>query len=648
MKRSEIKILVVDDEPSLARAISEAFKRTGYTSHIAETPDQARNVIKRTDIDVLVVDCMLPQINGVDLTAELQAVSSQKLKVILTSGIFKDRSFIKESIKKTNALAFLQKPFDLKECLGLVEEAYRDDLDPDRDGLSLLLSNPQASKKEILEVLTATQTAHGFDLPYLFSLALKSELSGHLNIVGQDQVSSTVSFHKGQICELSIEDKRSYFGVLLVEKGFSTEDEIEEILSQPGDQPIGQKLVEAHALSPHAITLVLKEQMLIRLSKTIQNQAVDISFSVAETLSSQTFIDLKDCQNSALDWVSSKLRPDWLKSKYLTWYENPIQIVISPSDLSGFRATDLFRSAPEALGYCNGENTLQEILELCPSSENDTLRFLHFMLISRFAFFTDRKRKTADYKGLLSRLRRMNLDQQGQDHFEVLGLNRKANLREVSRVYIDLAKTYHPDKIDALAPAEVKTLAQKVFSRISQAHEVLSNEKERLKYLRALESGVAEEALQGEALFEEARKHLAKGLHRKALELLLEIKKLKSRRSDLFIYIAWAKLKVGAPANKLTQLIEDVKKDLKEVPPEDRHQAPYLFVKGVFYRSIGDIRKAKMNLKHALAIDPYFLEAKRELVEIRPQEIHDERTFTADLTAAVSSLFGGGRKRKRR
>ena len=53
-----------------------------------------------------------------------------------------------------------------------------------------------------------------------------------------------------------------------------------------------------------------------------------------------------------------------------------------------------------------------------------------------------------------------------QDYYELLGLKKDANAKEIKKAYYDLAKKYHPD-----TNANDKTLAKK-FQDISEAYEV--------------------------------------------------------------------------------------------------------------------------------------------------------------------------------
>ena len=67
-----------------------------------------------------------------------------------------------------------------------------------------------------------------------------------------------------------------------------------------------------------------------------------------------------------------------------------------------------------------------------------------------------------------------------QDHYKVLGVERKASADDIKKAYRKLARQYHPDKNPGNAKAEER------FKQISQAHDILGDPEKRKEYDRAL------------------------------------------------------------------------------------------------------------------------------------------------------------------
>jgi DnaJ homolog subfamily C member 3 len=73
-----------------------------------------------------------------------------------------------------------------------------------------------------------------------------------------------------------------------------------------------------------------------------------------------------------------------------------------------------------------------------------------------------------------------------KDYYKILGVNRRANQKEIKKAYRELALIWHPDK-HASASEEDRDKAAKKFQLIAEAYEVLSDEESRSKYDRGEE-----------------------------------------------------------------------------------------------------------------------------------------------------------------
>ncbi|MBX7221800.1 MAG: DnaJ domain-containing protein [Blastocatellia bacterium] len=72
----------------------------------------------------------------------------------------------------------------------------------------------------------------------------------------------------------------------------------------------------------------------------------------------------------------------------------------------------------------------------------------------------------------------------GADHYQVLGISRRATSEEIKRAFREMAKKYHPDRHSQLAAFDfqVKSELERAFIRFQQAYEVLGDEAKRRKY----------------------------------------------------------------------------------------------------------------------------------------------------------------------
>lgn len=641
MQKSELQILVVEDDPTLVRAIEESLKRSGYSVQVATNYNQAKSAAKITDFHGVVADCMLPQKSGVEVALEIMQESSHDVVVVLTSGVFKDKSFSRDAQIQTRARAFLNKPFDIQELVSHFDNAFSSLIDETREPLFQLLAREQYSPRDKISAINHTEYTHGYDLPFIYTLLLDPQISGQLQIQYDDDKPVTeIGFHRGRIDMVQHPDSESYFGILLTEMGFTTPEELQEGLNQQNNKRIGERLVDNSTLSPHAIELVQHEQMVIRLSKTIQDNSAKITFIEKQKPEPDVFIDSFLHTQLLSDWICSKISLEWLRSFYTPWLENPVMRGVDVSKMNLLKSLPACSAFADFLNRNNWPHSLQDLLSQNPSREEEFLRGVHFFLLQRALVFGNKKNQVENSEIKLARLQKILANLQGKNHFEVLGVSTRARPTEINRAYHELAKSLHPDKLGPQSPNELKQIAQSVFSVITEAYQTLNNEKRRKDYLKTLEVGLAEEILKSESAFEEALSRLKTGNFRDARKIFERTMKLKGHRSDTVVFFIWALIKEKRKSMDRMELAERVKSYLIKVPHEDRHSAQYFFIKGMHYELNGQVEKAYQYFKHSLTIDPSFSDPKREILYIKQHYGgRKSQTFTDDLSQVVTKFF---------
>lgn len=638
MKRSDIRVLVVEDDFTQGRAILEALRRTGFDAKHVTNPEEALNSARQTDFMLAIVDCMLPRTNGVELVKQLHSQSGGHLKAILTSGIYKDKTFSRNALQSTGALAFVNKPLDLDSLMSLVNSSLADQLDVDLPPLYETLMASDFSKIDRTRLLQVLNSIHGFELPLLYNLLFGSNISGDLKLSSADGVPSILTFSHGKLTQVQTKDRTSYFGAILVEMGFTTPEEIEAALAEGDRRPIGERLVASHSLSPHAIRVVREEQMMIRLSQTVQDQFIDLSFENREVPAPDLTLDRDRLTSLMWDLICSKITHEWLHDFYQRWLDNPV-VFADPQIIRRKVAAlpGLAGAIEPFLAASLSGMTVATLLETS-IGEEQLLPILHFLISEKLAHFGSKASDVKeDFQLRLKRLKRLMHESMDRDYFHLLGVSQKANEKELFRAYTELAKNFHPDRVPPEAPAELRRLSQDHFAKITLAYETLKDPDRRKTYTRELVEGSAEKVLHNESQFEQGQALLKRGKYTKALEIFSQLATQRQHRSDVHIYLAWAKLKVGSPDDKLEKFLAQMSETINRVPPEERHSAPYFYTKGLFYTQIGEFEKAKTNFKHALALDPDFSEARRDLSVVRAQI--KEQVERGDLSTVVKGFF---------
>ncbi len=114
------RVLLAEDEPNIIESLRFLLDRAGFDVRVEVTGRAALNAARSDVPDVLVLDVMLPEINGLDVLRELRADSSgASLPVLMLTA--KGQREDRERAIKAGADLFLTKPFANSELVAAVE-----------------------------------------------------------------------------------------------------------------------------------------------------------------------------------------------------------------------------------------------------------------------------------------------------------------------------------------------------------------------------------------------------------------------------------------------------------------------------------------------------------------------------------------------
>lgn len=119
--QSSNRILVVDDELSLAETLRDLLVFHGYTVEIAQNGMQAREYLDKTSFDLVVSDIRMPMMDGMQLLNHINQ-NHRGTPVILISG-FSD--YDESTVSQKGAKGLVQKPMDVENLIKLVRTNLR-------------------------------------------------------------------------------------------------------------------------------------------------------------------------------------------------------------------------------------------------------------------------------------------------------------------------------------------------------------------------------------------------------------------------------------------------------------------------------------------------------------------------------------------
>jgi two-component system response regulator MprA len=107
-----VRILVVDDEPSVRAALDRALRMDGYRVQLASDGTEALDALAHTPPDAIVLDVLMPGPDGLEVCRRLRAAGDRTPVLMLTA-----RDAVPDRVKGLDAGAddYLIKPFALEE-----------------------------------------------------------------------------------------------------------------------------------------------------------------------------------------------------------------------------------------------------------------------------------------------------------------------------------------------------------------------------------------------------------------------------------------------------------------------------------------------------------------------------------------------------
>ena len=166
------RILVVDDEKEIRDLIEIYLKNDGYEVIKASCGAEALEIVSKEDIDLLVLDIMMPGIDGMELCRLIRKNSN--IPILMLSAKSENMDKIQGIL--TGADDYMVKPFDPLELTvrikALLRRAYYFNVDIYRDNNLITIENLVIDKKKHKVTIEGEEillTAREFDILYLLA-----------------------------------------------------------------------------------------------------------------------------------------------------------------------------------------------------------------------------------------------------------------------------------------------------------------------------------------------------------------------------------------------------------------------------------------------------------------------------------------------
>ncbi len=144
----EIKILIVDDDTDICDYMEILLSQAGYSVATQTDPTQAIAQLKEEDFHVVVLDIMMPRVDGMELLEEIRHYDDDISVIIFTGNPSVDTAVKSMKLKVAD---YIKKPFEVDEFTNSLDKILRDRglvVDLEESLLETIGKNIRAARKE--------------------------------------------------------------------------------------------------------------------------------------------------------------------------------------------------------------------------------------------------------------------------------------------------------------------------------------------------------------------------------------------------------------------------------------------------------------------------------------------------------------------
>jgi len=117
-----MRILIIEDEVTLNKTIAEGLKELGYQSDVVETLKDGEYYLDIRNYDLILMDWMLPDGNGIDIIGDIKLNTPKTVVVVLSA---RDDAESEIEALRAGADDYIRKPFDFDVLVARIEARLR-------------------------------------------------------------------------------------------------------------------------------------------------------------------------------------------------------------------------------------------------------------------------------------------------------------------------------------------------------------------------------------------------------------------------------------------------------------------------------------------------------------------------------------------
>ncbi len=287
-KNDSVNVLIVDDDRATQRLLSDALTKQGFTVTVERDGEWALKTFEKKHFDVVLLDLLLPAINGYEVARKMRGLpKGKKTPIIMISGVYKNAIHQREAVQKHGAFAFIEKPLRLKTLYDTLKSALGDrypsprpaQVPPppiDDEVTSERFADPDAQEEVTNVEAIARKSIAGYQsikgdfslkpFPEVLAEIYRWKGTGAL-LLRRDKVKKIVYFRDGLPQSIKSNLLSECLGRVMVREKMISEAECEESLKRmkATGRMQGTVLIEMGCISPHNLVYALSLQLQLKL-----------------------------------------------------------------------------------------------------------------------------------------------------------------------------------------------------------------------------------------------------------------------------------------------------------------------------------------------------------------------------------------------
>ena len=118
--KKKYNVLIIDDTPKNIQVVGNFLQNEGYVLSFATTGEEAMNILSKEIPDIILLDVIMPEINGFDLCEKIKSIDEYKKIPILFLTIKTDSESIIKGFD-SGGVDYITKPFNPHELLARIK-----------------------------------------------------------------------------------------------------------------------------------------------------------------------------------------------------------------------------------------------------------------------------------------------------------------------------------------------------------------------------------------------------------------------------------------------------------------------------------------------------------------------------------------------